>query len=569
MSSAQHRSLPPTRHRRRRVALLAALLVTVGCSNDGDGNGGNTAIRADRLGEVTESGLSEDAKPMRGGQLVYGIEAESGDYCLTSAEIAAAGMQVVRAVYDPIVIPDSDGRYQPYLAKSVEPSADYKTWTITLKPDITFHDGTTLDATVLKNNLDAYRGTYPGRSSLLFAFALENIAAVTVVDELTVRVTTTVPWVAFPAALYASGRLGVLAQSQLDASQESCETEPVGTGPFRFVSWSPGKSLKVVRNPDYWQLAPDGKPYPYLNAIDFRPVESSHERLTSLVRGDLNMLHTSEEGDLAETVPNMQADGLANALISDDFTETSYIMLNVRQAPFDRREARVALAQAIDRDRINEEANKGVATPADGPFSPGVMGYVEDTDRPEYDPAAAKKAVATLKAAGVDPTLRFLATVEPAVIRSSLIAIEMLRDAGFTVELETVTQDELISRVLAGDFEAAAFRNQPGDDPDMNHLWWYGEGNPVNFAGFDDPVINEALDAGRSEPDPEKRRAHYETIHRRMASEVYYYYEWYVPWAVVEAPNVHGILGPTLPSGDEPTTRLANGHAVHGIWIDS
>lgn len=161
MSSAQHRSLPPTRHRRRRVALLAALLVTVGCSNDGDGNGGNTAIRADRLGEVTESGLSEDAKPMRGGQLVYGIEAESGDYCLTSAEIAAAGMQVVRAVYDPIVIPDSDGRYQPYLAKSVEPSADYKTWTITLKPDITFHDGTTLDATVLKNNLDAYRGTYP------------------------------------------------------------------------------------------------------------------------------------------------------------------------------------------------------------------------------------------------------------------------------------------------------------------------------------------------------------------------------------------------------------------------
>ena len=370
---------------------MAALLVAAGCGNDGEATGGNTAIRADQLGEATESGLTDDAKPTRGGQLVYGIEAESGDYCLTSAEIAAAGMQVVRAVYDPIVIPDSDGRYQPYLAKSVEPSADYKTWTITLKPDITFHDGTTLDATVVKNNLDAYRGTYPGRSSLLFAFALENIAAVTVVDELTVRVTTTVPWVAFPAALYASGRLGVLAQSQLDASQESCETEPVGTGPFRFVSWSPGKSLKVVRNPDYWQLAPDGKPYPYLNAIDFRPVESSHERLTSLVRGDLNMLHTSEEGDLAETVPNMQADGLANALISDDFTETSYIMLNVRQAPFDRREARVALAQAIDRDRINDEANKGVATPADGRFSRAVMRYVEGTALPQYDPAPPDK----------------------------------------------------------------------------------------------------------------------------------------------------------------------------------
>jgi peptide/nickel transport system substrate-binding protein len=536
------------------------------CGDDG-GAGPATAVRLESLGEAHESGLPEEPRPTRGGQLVYGIEAESGDFCLTSAEIAAAGMQVVRAVYDPIVVPDSEGRYQPYLAKSVEPSTDFTTWTITLKPDITFHDGSPLDATVLKNNLDAYRGQYPARQSLLFAFALENIAEVTVVDPLTVRVTTTVPWVAFPAALYASGRLGVLAQSQLDAPQDACETQLVGTGPFRFVSWDKGRSLKVVRNPDYWQLAPDGEPYPYLNAIDFRPVESSQERLTALVQGDLNMIHTSDESDMAQSVPSMQADGLVNALVSEDFTETSYIMLNVRHAPFDRREARIALAQAIDRDRVNEEANKGVATPADGPFSPGVMGYVDHAERPAYDPDAAAAATAALEEQGVDLTIRFLATVDPGVIRSALIAIDMLREAGFTVELETVSQDELIERVLAGDFEAATFRNQPGDDPDMNHLWWYGGGNPVNFAGFDDPVINQALDAGRSEPDPDKRRGHYETIHRRMASEVYYYYQWYVPWAVVEATNVHGILGPTLPSGDEPTTRLASGHAVHGIWI--
>jgi peptide/nickel transport system substrate-binding protein len=180
------------------------------CGDDG-GAGPATAVRLESLGEARESGLPTEPKPTRGGQLVYGIEAESGDFCLTSAEIAAAGMQVVRAVYDPIVVPDSEGRYQPYLAKSVEPSADFTTWTITLKPDITFHDGSPLDATVLKNNLDAYRGQYPARQSLLFAFALENIAEVTVVDPLTVRVTATVPWVAFPAALYASGRLGVLA----------------------------------------------------------------------------------------------------------------------------------------------------------------------------------------------------------------------------------------------------------------------------------------------------------------------------------------------------------------------
>ncbi|HMS87656.1 MAG TPA: ABC transporter substrate-binding protein [Acidimicrobiales bacterium] len=560
----------PTPARTRRTAVfLAAVLMTASCGGDDGASGGDASVRVDRLGEARETSLPENAEPTRGGQLVYGLEAESSDYCLPSAQLAISGMQVVRAIYDPLVLPDSEGRYQPYLAKSIEPSADYKTWTITLKPGVVFHDGSPLTATVVKNNLDAYRGRYPNRSSTLFAFALDNIESVTTVDEMTVRVTTVVPWVAFPASLYSSGRLGILSQSQLDAPVSACETEPVGTGPFRFVSWDRGESLKVVRNEQYWQKAPDGKPYPYLNAIDFQPVASSDERLAALVKGDLNMIHTSAVSDLAENIPNLEDDGVVNALVSDDFTETAYLMLNVSGPPFDRREARIAFAQAMDRERVNDEANKGFATLADGPFAPGVMGFVEEPGRPAYDPEAARKAVEALKAEGVDMSIRILSTIDPSVIRSTLLAVEMLREVGFEVELETELQEDLIDRVLAGDFQSAAFRNQPGDDPDMNYVWWYGAGNPVNFARFDDPVINEALDKGRSEPDPEKRRSYYETIHKRMATEVYYSYQWYVPWAVVEARNVHGILGPQLPSGDDPSTRLANGHAVHGIWIDA
>ena len=560
----------PSRFRRLAVPLVATLaLVLVGCGDDEPGDG--ATVQADRLGEARESGLAEDAEPKRGGQLVYGLEAESSDYCLPSAQLAIAGMQVVRAIYDPLVIPDAEGHYQPYLAKSVESSEDYKTWTITLKPDVTFHDKTPLTATVVKNNLDAYRGAYSKRLSSLFTFALENIASVEVVGDLTVQVTTKVPWVAFPAALYSSGRLAILAQSQLDADVEECQTHPVGTGPFSFASWERGKSLKVIKNENYWQKAPDGKPYPYLQAIDFQPVASSDERLADLVKGDLNMMHTSALSDLAEAVPNLQDDGVVNALISDDFTETAYLMLNVRKPPFNRREARIAFAQALDRETINEKANKGLATLADGPFAPGVMGFSEDPGRPAFDPEAARTAVAALKAEGVDMSFRMMSTIDPSVIRSTVLAVEMLEEVGFEVELETEEQEDLITRVLGQDFQAAAFRNQPGDDPDMNFVWWHGghDGpNPVNFSGFDDAVINEALEKGRSESDPDVRRGYYETIHKRMATEVYYSYQWYVPWAVVESLGVHGILGPTLPSGDEPTTRLSNGHAVHGIWID-
>src|SRR5699024_6875540 len=137
-----------------------------------------------------------------------------------------------------------------------------------LREGITFHDGSALTAEVVKNNLDAYRGQYEGRSSLLFAFILGNIDEIEVVDDLTLTVTTEVPWVAFPAYLYSSSRLGIMAQAQLD--DDNCGTNLIGTGPFEFKSWNQNEKFEAVRNEDYWQIAPDGEPYPYADAIEFR-----------------------------------------------------------------------------------------------------------------------------------------------------------------------------------------------------------------------------------------------------------------------------------------------------------
>ncbi|NLD77254.1 MAG: ABC transporter substrate-binding protein [Acidimicrobiales bacterium] len=551
--------------------LAASTLLVAGCGDDSSGGAvaQRSDLRIDQIGEAVESGLPEDAKPVRGGQIVYGLEAETSHFCLSSAQVAVSGMQVMRAIYDPLVVPDAEGNYRPYLADSVEPDATYETWTIKLRPGIVFHDESPLTAEVVKNNLDAYRGEYPGRSSDLFLFAFDNIESISVVNELTLKVSTKVPWVAFRAALYNSGRVGIMAQAQLDADVDRCETHPVGTGPFEFVSWTYGDSLNVVSNPDYWQDAPDGEPYPYVDAIEFRPIPNADQRLSALVQGDINMLHTSVISDMVSNLPDLVADGAVNTLVSDDFTETAYTMFNVAEPPFDRREARIAFAHAVDRNKLNEVANKGGAALADGPFPPGVPGYVEESGRPGYDPEKAKAMVADLKAEGVDMSFTFLDTADPASLRATVLAVEMLEEAGFEVKLVIEDEETLIERAIAGDFQAAAFRNQPGDDPDMNYMWWYGEGNPVNFARFDDPVINEALRKGRSEPDEEERRELYEAIHQQMAQEVYYSYNWYVPWAVAEAANVHGILGPDLPSGHASSTRLGSAHPLHGVWISN
>ncbi len=556
---------------RRAAALLVGLAVVAGsCS----------VLTKDDKEQVTsngltlraeESGLDDTGEPQRGGQLVYGLEAEVSDkgYCLPEAELAISGMQVARALYDTLTVPDTDGNYVPYLAKAIEHDDSFKVWTISLRQGVTFHDGSSLDAEVVKNNLDAYRGAYKGRSPLLFSFVMSNVDTVKVVNELTVRVTTKVPWVAFPAVLYASGRLGIMAQAQLDADATSCATQPIGTGPFSFVSWTRDTSLNVRRYPKYWQKAPDGKPYPYLNAIEFRPVQNSDARIAALQDGDINMMHTSTAADMAETLPTLRDDGTINLLISEERTEVAYLMLNSSKAPLDTLDARLAIAQAIDRSTLNQQANKGFPTLADGPFAPSVLGHMSDPGFPDFDLEAAKAAVAKLKSDGGNTELSLLSSAGPVAVRQAQLQKGMLEAAGFTITLELETESDLIARVISGDYELAVFRNQPGEDPDMDYIWWYGQDNPVNFGRFNDKVINTNLDKARSAADEDVRRAAYEAINQQFAKQVWNVWLWHAPWAVAEADNVHGILGPDLP-GDAgpPSGRLVTGHSLLGVWID-
>lgn len=115
----------------------------------------------------------------------------------------------------------------PRLAESIEPNEDFTSWTITLPEGVTFHDGTPLDAQVVANNIDAYRGAYENRSPLLFRFVFQDVSSVEVVDPLTVQVAMARPWSAFDWALYGSNRIGIMGQAQLDS--DDCGNELVGT----------------------------------------------------------------------------------------------------------------------------------------------------------------------------------------------------------------------------------------------------------------------------------------------------------------------------------------------------
>ena len=120
------------RRRWLRVVAVAAgvALVAAACGGGGGGGGG---------GQGAQTNIPKDTgKPVEGGSLTYGLEAETlGGWCLPDAQLAAGGIQVRRAIYDTLTVPNDKGEYVPYLAKSVEHNADYTEWTIKLRDGIT------------------------------------------------------------------------------------------------------------------------------------------------------------------------------------------------------------------------------------------------------------------------------------------------------------------------------------------------------------------------------------------------------------------------------------------------
>lgn len=467
---------------------------------------------------------------------------------------------------------NAEGGYVPYLAEAVEHDADHRVWTITVRDGVTFHDGSPLTAEVVKNNLDAHRGV-PGdhaRSPLLGIFIYENVDSVEVAGERDVVVTMKEPWVGFDAVLAGGGRNGIMAQAQLDDA-DGCSTNLIGTGPFMLDEWTEGRSLRAVRNPDYWQEAPDGEPYPYLDEIVFEPVVEPEQRVNALLSGDVQLGHFTTPQDLLQ----LRDETAAGTLASVESTvngEVGFWQLNTAKPPLDDVRVRRAMALAIDPEAYTETVDQGVLERASGPFAPGSPAHLEDTGFPQAQDLEEARALVDEHVAEHGPirTLTYQNTPVAASQELSVFFQQSMAEIGIEVELETVQQDTLIDNAISGDFDLMSFRNYASVDPGELYDWFRGQ-SPVNFGRFDDPEVNRLLDAGRAERDPEARAALYQDLNRRMGEQAYSLWTAYATWMVASDPAVHGYGpedAPALPDGGRPSEGLAAGHVTHGIWRD-
>ena len=227
-------------------------------------------------GSATHARSPQKAKS--GGEITVAIDGTIAGFCFSTA-MAGGALGSARTIYESLVERSSDGKFVPYLAESFTPSADYKVWDIALRSGIKYSNGEAFDAANVKQNIDIGRGaitTYPSTGIGVNS----NIINVEAVDPLHVRITLDRGDTEFLGLMYRAGRYVMRAPAQI-ASTTTCQTNPIGTGPFMKQSYSPDE-LVVVKNPNYWRKDAAGVQLPYLDKITFVNVKEASQRAAAV-----------------------------------------------------------------------------------------------------------------------------------------------------------------------------------------------------------------------------------------------------------------------------------------------
>lgn len=532
---------------RRRTTIFASLallgLIAGACGSDDkkDTGGGGSSD--------TSAVAAKD-----GGEFVFGLEAEADGLSPTHSSFAVTGHLVASAVFDPLASFDKDSNVVPFLAESIEPSEDMKTWTIQLREGVTFHDDTPLDADVVVANLKAHQ------ASALTGAAFSDVDTVTASGPLTVTVTTKQPWASFPYIL--TSQVGYVQAASMIEQGAAAKDAPVGTGPFVYESSAPGDNWIGVRNEAYWREG-----LPHLDRIEFRVVPDDMTRDEALSLGDLDMTHT----DYAPSIPTFQ-ENEAVQLFIDSEGEEEFIMLNLGKEPFNSLTARKAVAYATDAELYGTTIGEGILEPIGGPFAQDQLGFMEDTGYPEYDLAEATKLVDQYeKETGKKLAFELSSVPTPQGLLEIQLLADMWKDAGMDVTIYTSEQAAHILRVITGGYQAAYWRLFSAVDPDGDYVWWHGKnavdppGMSLNFARNRDTDLDAALDEARQTSDPDVRDAAYQKVSQRMAEDLPYIWLSRVTWLYAAQPHVKGlenIMGGGLGSVAAKTW-------IGEIWLDS
>lgn len=381
---------------------------------------------------------------------------------------------ILNQVSEPLVRLTSKGEVVPWLVEKWEQSKDGRTWTLHLRKNVRFTDGTPFTAEAVRVNIERFRKHSIGKATLAMVESME------VVDDTTLRVTTKAPFAPFINSL-GYHWIVVYSPAQIQkVGDENVHTAPVGTGPYRFVHHKRGQEVRLEANDQYW----GGKPV--IRTIVSRPYTDLSARVLALESGDV---------DLIFHVPPQEAARLAknpNLVVhTPPSARVIWLYLNTQSAPFRDKRVRQALYHAVDREAIVKNLFAGTAKVLKSPGPVGSYGYTEQYDRYPFNP---DKARALLKEAGAS-NLAFTVHHSPGRYLLSDQVLEALqgyfKQVGVTmkvIDLEWATLSQMAAQpVEKNQVQAIYFgwRSVNGDIDsaiqDFGSAFWRPKGNNMSF----------------------------------------------------------------------------------------
>tara|TARA_R110002051_G_scaffold98718_1_gene168931 strand:- start:12 stop:1490 length:1479 start_codon:yes stop_codon:yes gene_type:complete len=349
----------------------------------------------------------------------------------TSAAAGAIDSVLYSNVFEGLTRFMGDGSVVPGLAESWEISEDGLTYTFKLHSGVTFHDGTTMDAEDVKFSLDRINAddSVNAQKALFSA-----ISEVNVVDPTTVEIKLSEPNGNLLFNL-AWGDAVIVAPESIDNIKQL----PIGTGAFKFTSWTQGDNIMIEKNPNYW-----GTPAA-LDMATFKFISDPTAAFASMMAEDVDVFVAFPA---PENLPQFEADPRFQVLVGSTEGET-ILAMNNKQAPFDNVKVREAVAHAINRQAIIDGAMFGYGTPIGTHFAPHNPAYVDETALSAFDP---EKAKALLAEAGFTDGFETTLDLPPPSYarRGGEIIAAQLADVGITAKINNVEWAQWLETVFKG-----------------------------------------------------------------------------------------------------------------------
>jgi len=472
---------------------------------------------------VTMGGCSKGGGSAAANQIVIGISSEPTS--LDEEQISDYNSdRVASEIYDTLVRFQDEGlQVEPGLATSWDISADGLTYTFHLRDGVKFQDGTDFNADAVVWNYNRMMNpSAPGYDTGTYAYAetlFGEVADCKAPDAKTVVFTLKEPFAPFLATM-AMTQFSINSPTAVMKYGKDYTRNPVGTGPYKFVSWTAGTEVKLEANPDYWRGAPKVK------TLIYRFITDNNVRQNEFENGSINVLVDIIPDNLAALKSNTKY-----TVYEGESLHTWYLSLNCYTKPFNDARVRQAFMYAIDRQAIVDNILQGTGTLANNFLPPVTPFYTEDVTKYSQNIDKAKQLLA--EAGQSNLTLDFYVPesgsgMQQADAMATAIQSDLAK-AGVTLNIQKLEWGAYLDKMF-----------QPPETQDMliGEISWISDnGDPDNFlrvllggdqfppAGFNSSYwkndeFDAAITQGKTSSDEATRKAAYVKAQQIMMDQV-------------------------------------------------